>query len=105
MFERFTRPARDAVIAAQDEARQLRHRRIGTQHLLLALLRPGAGIARAVLTDAGLDPVGIRAEIERRVGGPGRLLSDADAAALRTVGIDLDAVLAKIEENFGPESL
>jgi Clp amino terminal domain, pathogenicity island component len=46
MFERFTERARQVVVLAQDEARTLRHNYIGTEHLLLGLLREG-GVARA----------------------------------------------------------
>src|SRR5947199_312957 len=53
MFERFTQQAREVVIHAQDEARDLDHPYIGTEHLLLALLNPDAGIAHTVLHAAG----------------------------------------------------
>lgn len=50
MFERFTEQARQVVVLAQDEARQLRHQHIGTEHLLLALLRDQhRGIAAQIL--------------------------------------------------------
>jgi ATP-dependent Clp protease ATP-binding subunit ClpC len=39
VFERFTERARQAVVVAQEEARELRHSHIGSEHLLLALLR------------------------------------------------------------------
>ena len=55
MFERFTQQAREVVIHAQDEARDLDHPYIGTEHLLLGLLREGNGLAAMVLTEAGLD--------------------------------------------------
>lgn len=105
MFERFTGPARAVVVRAQQEARQLQHDRIGTEHLLLALLSPDSGIASTVLHRAGLDDRHVRAQVVRLVGTPGRLLSDEDAAALQTIGIDLDAVLTRIEESFGPHAL
>ena len=54
MFERFTVPARAVVMRAQQEARQLHQPYVGTEHLLLALLSAEAGIARTVLTEAGL---------------------------------------------------
>ena len=52
MFERFTNQARGVVIGAQHEARDLHHNYIGTEHLLLALLRPDSGPPYAVLADA-----------------------------------------------------
>jgi ATP-dependent Clp protease ATP-binding subunit ClpA len=107
MFERFATAARDTVIRAKQEARDLGPGPIGTQHLLLALASPDAGVAHEVLREAGLDARRVRAEIVRLSGppSPGRLLGEEDAAALRTIGIDLDAVLARIEESFGPEAL
>jgi ATP-dependent Clp protease ATP-binding subunit ClpA len=107
MFERFTTAARETVIRAKQEARELGPGPIGTQHLLLALASPDAGIAHDVLREAGLDQRLVRAEILRLVGAPspGRILGEEDAAALRTIGIDLDAVLARIEESFGPDAL
>jgi len=50
MFERFTSQARDVVVRAQQEARDLRHRQVGTEHLLLALLSTETGAAGAVLS-------------------------------------------------------
>ena len=49
MFQKFTPPARQAVVFAQDEARGLGHDWIGTEHLLLGLLREGQGIAARAL--------------------------------------------------------
>jgi ATP-dependent Clp protease ATP-binding subunit ClpC len=53
MFERFTERARQVVVLAQDEARALRHEYIGTEHLLLGLLREEEGLAAHTL--ASLD--------------------------------------------------
>ena len=49
MFERFTERARQVVVLAQDEARALRHNYIGTEHILLGLLREEEGLAGRVL--------------------------------------------------------
>src|SRR4029079_10543142 len=45
LFERFTERARQVVVLAQDEARALKHNYIGTEHILLGLLREGEGLA------------------------------------------------------------
>ena len=45
MFERFTERARQVVVLAQDEARTLKHNYIGTEHILLGLLREEEGLA------------------------------------------------------------
>ena len=105
MFNRFTRPARDVVVRAQQEARELGHPWIGTEHLLLALLSPEAGIAFAVLQGAGVDAAGVRVNVQRFVGGARAGLTAEDAAALQTIGIDLDAVLARIGASAAPDPL
>lgn len=105
MFERFTVETRGIVIGARQLATELKHPFIGTEHLLLAMLSPDAGLASRVLTQAGLTAPGVRAEIQRHVGSGSPILDDGDAAALQTIGIDLDAVLSRIEESFGPEAL
>ncbi len=103
MFERFTQDARRVVVLAQEESRALRHDHIGTEHLLLGLLGAG-GAAATALTEVGLTPEFARAEIGRRLACDWRL-ADQDADALRAIGIDLDAVRAKVEESFGPGAL
>ncbi len=65
MFERFTDRARRVLVLAQDEARRLRHSFIGTEHLLLGLLRDGESAAAAVLAGAGLTLDGARRQVER----------------------------------------
>jgi ATP-dependent Clp protease ATP-binding subunit ClpC len=62
MFERFTDRARRVVVEAQEEARLLRHSYIGTEHLLLGLLREGGGVAAEALQrlDISLDVVRVR---------------------------------------------
>jgi ATP-dependent Clp protease ATP-binding subunit ClpA len=110
MFERFTQGAREVVVRAQVEARELRQTPIGTEHLLLALLTDESGPIAGALRDNGVDAGFVRAEIERRVGPHPKLTTEAEAdaedkAALKAIGIDLDAVRAAIEENFGAGSL
>jgi ATP-dependent Clp protease ATP-binding subunit ClpA len=75
MFERFTAYARRAVVTAQEEARELNHNYIGTEHILLALLRrPEAlpnqedGIAPAILEEFGMSKDGVREEVIAKVG-------------------------------------
>jgi ATP-dependent Clp protease ATP-binding subunit ClpA len=104
MFEHFTTNARRVVALAQEQARQLRHRYIGTEHLLLALLEIDDGAAR-LLGDNGITIDGTRAAIARYLGGVRESLDERDAAALRAIGIDLDEVRARLEENFGPAPL
>jgi ATP-dependent Clp protease ATP-binding subunit ClpC len=68
MFERFTNNARQTVVAAQEEARLLRHNYIGTEHVLLGLLRDGQGMAYQVLRQFGLNTDGIRTDVVGIVG-------------------------------------
>jgi ATP-dependent Clp protease ATP-binding subunit ClpC len=68
MFERFTERARQVVVLAQDEARVLRHNYIGTEHLLLGLLREEEGIAARVLDSLGVTIEEVRAQVGRIVG-------------------------------------
>src|SRR6266566_3796467 len=49
MFERFTNRARHVVVLAQEEARRLKHNYIGTEHILLGLIREGDGVAAQIL--------------------------------------------------------
>jgi len=105
MFERFTGDARAAVAGAQEHARRLGHRYIGCEHLLLAAVSAG-GPAAAALREHGLTPEAVETEIVRLVGlgQPASLFSAVDREALAAVGIDLDAVRARIEATFGPDA-
>ena len=100
MFNRFTREAREVVVGAQQEARILRHDRIGTEHLLLGLLAQRGTTSSTVLGRHGVTHDGV---VESVVGHVGR--EDLDAAALTVVGIDLDAVRSSVEATFGPGAL
>ena len=57
MFERFTERARQVVVLAQDEARALKHNYIGTEHILLGLLREEEGLAARVPPRARSTPL------------------------------------------------
>jgi ATP-dependent Clp protease ATP-binding subunit ClpA len=105
MFERFTDKARAVVRQAMQERAALRHDRVGTEHLLLALMAVEDGIAARVLREAGADRDDLRTRILAFEGRGPLVLGDADAAALRAIGIDLDAVRAKVEEAFGEGAL
>src|SRR3972149_7031361 len=72
MFERFTERARQVVVLAQDEARALGHNYIGTEHILLGLVRENEGVAARILLDFDADAEKIRNEIIRMLSGPGR---------------------------------
>jgi ATP-dependent Clp protease ATP-binding subunit ClpC len=68
VFERFTERARQVVVLAQDEARALRHDYIGTEHLLLGLLREEEGLAARALESRDVTVEEVRAQVARIVG-------------------------------------
>jgi len=71
MFDKFTNRAKQVIKLAKKEAQRLNHNYLGTEHVLLGLLKLGQGIAVNVLRNLNLDYETIRAEVERIVGfGP-----------------------------------
>src|SRR6266851_4905302 len=73
MFERFTDRARRVVVLAQEEARTLNHNYIGTEHILLGLLREGEGVAAQVLVKLGADLNRVRQQVTQLLhGSPGK---------------------------------
>ncbi|POM23866.1 ATP-dependent Clp protease ATP-binding subunit ClpC1 [Actinomadura rubteroloni] len=97
MFEKFAQSAREAVVQAQQAARAAGARRLGTEHLLLALA-DGDSEAAEALRAAGATPIRLRDAIHR-----GSDVLDADA--LRAIGVDLAAVRDAAEAAFGPGAL
>ncbi|MFQ6132288.1 MAG: ATP-dependent Clp protease ATP-binding subunit, partial [Armatimonadota bacterium] len=65
LWERFTGHARRAVLLAHDEATKAKMRKIGTEHLLLGLVRLGEGVAAEVLQGMGIDLDRLRAELRK----------------------------------------
>ena len=68
MFERFTDRSRRVVVLAQEEARMLNHNQIGTEHLLLALIRESGGVAAQALESLGLTEEAARQQVEEIIG-------------------------------------
>lgn len=68
MFERFTERARQVVVLAQEEARTLGHDWLGTEHILLGLVREREGLASRVLASLGVTLEQVRAHVVRAVG-------------------------------------
>ena len=76
MFNRFTERARKVILLAKEEAKRFNHDYIGTEHLLLGLVREGEGVAAAVLASLGLNSDKIRFEVEKLVQpGPATIIS------------------------------
>jgi ATP-dependent Clp protease ATP-binding subunit ClpA len=106
MFERLTPGARAIVAHAVQQARRLGHRYVGGEHVLLAVVSADQP-ASAVLRAHGLTPGRVEEEIIRRAGlGAGAgLFAGLDRDALASIGIDIDAVRARIEASFGSQAL
>ena len=68
MFQRFTDRARTVVVLAQDEARRLDHNYIGTEHILLGLIREGEGVAAKALEALGISLDSVRQQVEQIIG-------------------------------------
>ena len=103
MFERFTRGARDTVVRAQIEARNMGDGHIGTEHILLGILA-SAGPAAAALEECGVSLAGLRQllpTISRKTSFSG----EPDPEALATIGIDMDEIRRNVEAAFGPGAL
>lgn len=76
MFNRFTERARKVILLAKEEAKRFNHDYIGTEHILLGLVREGEGVAAAVLANFALSPDKIRLEVEKLVQpGPATVVS------------------------------
>lgn len=102
MFERFTKPAREVVVLAQHEARELRHGYVDTEHLLLGLLGVDAGVGGRSLRSLEITHYDVLSDIRQVIDGD---FGEGDAEALRAIGIDLDEVRRRVEESFGEGAL
>ncbi|MGN5380161.1 Clp protease N-terminal domain-containing protein [Streptomyces lasalocidi] len=101
MFERFTRDAREVVEGAVGHCERAGERRVGAEHLLLALLDRDGGRASTALAALGLAQrkASVREaldEARRRAG-----LSRADTDALAGLGIDVSEIVSRVEETHG----
>ena len=91
MFERFTDRARRVVVLAQEEARMLNHNYIGTEHILLGLIREGDGVAAQVLVNLGSDLNRARQQVIQLLHG-----HQGTRSALSTIGDELGDRLASM---------
>jgi ATP-dependent Clp protease ATP-binding subunit ClpC len=74
MFEKFTEGARGVIVLGQEEARLLGHDYVGTEHLLLGLIREGDGVAATALEALGISLEDVRREVEAGINGNGKQL-------------------------------
>ncbi|MGA8331021.1 MAG: Clp protease N-terminal domain-containing protein [Mycobacterium sp.] len=102
MFERFARNARVAVMLAQEETRELCDRETGAQHLLLGVVQSAGDGLSVVLSGYGLTVDVVRARLAETSNGEQPF--DADADALRAIGIDLGAVRDSVARMFGADA-
>jgi excisionase family DNA binding protein len=79
-FDKFTERARHVVMLAAEEARHFRHNYIGTEHLLLGLIREGEGVAAEVLSNLGIKSDQIRHAIEAIVGYGDHVVPDEEGS-------------------------
>jgi ATP-dependent Clp protease ATP-binding subunit ClpA len=107
MFERFTDKARRVVVLAKTKATERGDDEIRPIHMLYGLVTTD-GLAARALTSLGVDAARVERELAK-TGPDGRgPLGDAerdDAEALAAIGIDLEEIKRKIEDNFGPGAL
>jgi ATP-dependent Clp protease ATP-binding subunit ClpA len=102
MFERFTDRARRVVVLAQEEARLLNHNYIGTEHLLLGLLREGEGVAAQVLVELGADLSRVRQQVIQLLAGyaGGQEIAEQAGARTRLVRMTVPDDLREAEEEL-----
>src|SRR4030065_684423 len=73
-FEKFTERARRVLPLAQEEAQRFNHNYIGTEHLLLGLVREGEGVAAKVLANMGVELNKVRSAVEFIIGRGDRMV-------------------------------
>jgi ATP-dependent Clp protease ATP-binding subunit ClpC len=103
MFERFDNDAKHAIVRAQREALDHGHDFMGTEHVLLGVIGV-EGLGNQVLGERGVTLAKARSEAVRiwvDGGVTGNSRQEA-AAALASIGIDLDAIRRRADDTFGP---
>jgi ATP-dependent Clp protease ATP-binding subunit ClpC len=73
-FNKFTERARKVLSLAQEEAQRFKHNYIGTEHILLGLIREGEGVAAHVLRDLGVELQKVRSVVEFMIGRGDRIV-------------------------------
>jgi hypothetical protein len=108
VFERFTDQARRAVVLAQEEARMLNHNWIGTEHLLLGLLRQGDSVAVQALVSLGISLQAVRQGVEEITGPVQRAPSEVISFTPRSkkvLELSLRESLQLGQNYIGPEHI
>jgi ATP-dependent Clp protease ATP-binding subunit ClpC len=109
MHDKFTERVRKVIYLAREEAARLQHDYIGTEHLLLGVIREGEGIAAAVLNNLGLDLDRIRQEVENMVAPSGGTMTIGEIPftprAKRVLELAVDEARALGHNYVGTEHL
>ena len=108
MFERFDERARQVLVLAQDESRTLKHNYIGTEHVLLGLLRDHDTIAARVLDSLDITVEEVRAQIRRIVGEGDEVTSGQipfTPRAKKVLELSLREALSRGDDYIGTEHL
>ncbi len=108
VFERFTEPARQVVVLAQDEARALKHNYIGTEHILLGLLRENDTVAGRCLEALGVGMEDVRARVARIIGQGDEVAAGQIPFTPRTkrvLELSLREALSLGHDNIGAEHI
>jgi hypothetical protein len=107
-FDKFTERARKVLSLAEDEARRFNHNYIGTEHLLLGLVREGDGVAAKVLSNLGVELIKVRTAVERIIGRGDRIvLSDIELTprAKKVIELAVDEARRLNHDPIGTEHL
>ena len=96
------RPAEPYLAAGAEQARRLGHSYVGTEHVLLALIRNPDGGATALLRQFGVSTETVEVRLARWLATSKPKI---DPEALAALGIDLETVRERLEETFGPGAL
>ncbi|MQA93709.1 MAG: peptidase [Streptosporangiales bacterium] len=107
MFEKFTKAARTAVISAVEEAERRDDPEVTPDHLLRALARDRQGLAGRLIGKAGVTPAELTPGAEGEAGDAAARagLTGEEIDALRSVGIDADEIVRRVEGSFGEGAL
>src|SRR5918997_847213 len=110
-FDKFTERAKKVLVLAQEEAQRFNHNYIGTEHLLLGLVREGEGIAAGVLSNLGVNLEKVRSQVIQVVSQSGPGTGEGGKQQSRTptidqMGVDLtaNARAGKLDPIIGRET-
>ncbi len=106
MFERFTDGARVVLVQAQEEARLLNHGFIGTEHILLGIIREGDGVGAQALRSLGISLEAVREIVEETIGSAGSAPSGSrpfTPRAKKVLELSLQEALQMNHEYIGTE--